>query len=33
MKTGRVAGTKRMSETNRDEILRIIVMGREAQAA
>jgi ABC-type sugar transport system ATPase subunit len=30
MKTGVVAGTRRTSETTRDEVLRLIVMGREA---
>ena len=30
MKTGIVAGTRHISETSRDEILRLIVMGREA---
>jgi ABC-type sugar transport system ATPase subunit len=30
MKTGVVAGTRHISETSRDEILRLIVMGREA---
>jgi D-xylose transport system ATP-binding protein len=32
MKTGVVAGTRHISETSRDEILRLIVMGREAHA-
>lgn len=32
MKTGAIAGTRHISETSRDEILRLIVMGREAQA-
>jgi len=32
MKTGIVAGSRHISETSRDEILRLIVMGREAQA-
>ena len=30
MKTGSVVGTRHVSETNREEILRLIVMGREA---
>jgi D-xylose transport system ATP-binding protein len=32
MKTGVVAGTRHISQTSRDEILRLIVMGREAHA-
>jgi D-xylose transport system ATP-binding protein len=32
MKTGIVAGSRHISETSRDEILRLIVMGREAHA-
>ena len=30
MKTGLVVGTRRVAETNKEEILRLIVMGREA---
>jgi len=33
MKTGSVVGSKHISETSRDEILRLIVMGREALTA
>jgi D-xylose transport system ATP-binding protein len=32
MKTGIVAGSRHISQTSRDEILRLIVMGREAHA-
>jgi ABC-type sugar transport system ATPase subunit len=33
MKTGAVVGSRHISETSRDEILRLIVMGREAGSA
>jgi ABC-type sugar transport system ATPase subunit len=33
MKTGAVVGSRHISETSRDEILRLIVMGREAVSA
>jgi hypothetical protein len=33
MKTGSVVGSRHISQTSRDEILRLIVMGREALAA
>jgi len=33
MKTGSVVGSRRIAETSREEILRLIVMGREAELA